>query len=765
MDLQVFFTLISTVFVFTLVTSALIRRGKNSRIWYLIALLIITILWELLIVAANQKTGVQIGLIINKGVFLFVPIYLLTFFQLIKTFTDKRRSFTSILFYISIVFSITASLSPFLVEDIRFNQQFSIYDVVRGPLYPYYLISVLLDVVIIFYNLYKLLKVSKGREKLQIEFLIYGTGFLVVATLITNAILPITTGSSIYSTLSPLWVSVWVAVLFYTTLRHRLFDISYIIGRVVYYLISAVFLYGEFYLFLFIGRQFLGGNTTPQAFIFGIPMALTIAISTQILNEKVVLKVSNFFMYSKYDPEETLRLLSKEMSPLLDIEKVLQIATKSIADPLHPTFIKFFIKSKFERDIIFTSDEQTKKINDNEIATAIDVLVKNDLTNQIIYEEIIENPIIGNPGVKKAVETLSKFNIKVLQIIPSKKSKLSYLTLGEKENNIAYTQQDVDFLQALNSVLSVGIDRSLLYEETQAFAATLQKEVDKATADLRIANEQLKQLDSLKDDLISIAGHELRTPATIITNNVYLLEQNQKNTAKRLEYIKRIKEGVRREVEMITNLLEAARFGKKTIALEPVEVDIALIASTAAKELGYLAKEKKLDLTYVTSKDKELIDAIQKDGFILKPNQHFATDKVPAQADKSRIREVMDNLITNAVKYTDKGSIKIWVTEDKDNVCFYIKDTGIGIRDADKKNLFEKFSRIQNRNGSGLVRPGGTGLGLYVAKEIITMHGGEIGVESKGIPDEGSLFYFCIPKKFKGTIKQSEAAGGTSYTE
>jgi signal transduction histidine kinase len=212
---------------------------------------------------------------------------------------------------------------------------------------------------------------------------------------------------------------------------------------------------------------------------------------------------------------------------------------------------------------------------------------------------------------------------------------------------------------------------------------------------------------------------------------------------------------------MITSLLEASRLGKKQIKLQPIKFDLFGMVKQAAEEFKYLSNQKNLDMRFITNDDKDEIDIIQKKGFILKPHQHFVNEETIVEADKTRIREVIDNLITNAIKYTVTGWIKIWLVKEKDQICVFIKDTGIGIKPEEQDKLFQKFSRVESRSESGLVRPGGTGLGLYVAKSIVEMHGGKINVESKGIKGDGSLFSFSLSKDFKGTLKQSEESSST----
>jgi signal transduction histidine kinase len=150
------------------------------------------------------------------------------------------------------------------------------------------------------------------------------------------------------------------------------------------------------------------------------------------------------------------------------------------------------------------------------------------------------------------------------------------------------------------------------------------------------------------------------------------------------------------------------------------------------KENQYRAKDRKLKLTFKPT--KKVIPQVE--------------------ADRTRIHEVIENLMSNAIKYTPKGKIEVWCDANKADktILVYVKDTGIGISPKDKKMLFTKFGRIRNHVSkkermAQIVRPGGTGLGLYLVKGILRLHGGEIKVKST--LDEGSTFWFSLPIKHK----------------
>ena len=150
---------------------------------------------------------------------------------------------------------------------------------------------------------------------------------------------------------------------------------------------------------------------------------------------------------------------------------------------------------------------------------------------------------------------------------------------------------------------------------------------------------------------------------------------------------------------------------------------------------------KKLQLeTLVKSVIEELSRSIIKKG--LRFNYHKPAKPLPlARIDEEKIRQVVMNLIDNAVKYTKQGSITVKLAQTKNSVQFCVTDTGMGMSEEDQANLFKKFSRGA---GTSLVHTEGTGLGLYVAKSMILAHQGKIWAESPG-KDRGSKFCFELP--------------------
>jgi PAS domain S-box-containing protein len=237
-------------------------------------------------------------------------------------------------------------------------------------------------------------------------------------------------------------------------------------------------------------------------------------------------------------------------------------------------------------------------------------------------------------------------------------------------------------------------------------------------------NKRLLDLNKMKSELISRVSHELKTPITSIFGGTQiLLEVYKDNTcSEALEFIELINRGGKRLKVLIENLLDASRIESEKLNLNLQKDNIVEIIRNCINDNRYLANKRNI---------------------IVELNM---PEVVSIKIDKMRIEQVITNLLTNAIKNTPKkGIIKINLEEKGDNVYFKIIDTGIGLTEKEMENLFLRFGKIERYGQKMDVDIEGSGLGLYISKEIIGMHGGHIWVESAG-RNKGSTFYFKLFK-------------------
>lgn len=212
-----------------------------------------------------------------------------------------------------------------------------------------------------------------------------------------------------------------------------------------------------------------------------------------------------------------------------------------------------------------------------------------------------------------------------------------------------------------------------------------------------------KEIDKAKNEFVSLASHQLRTPTTAVNwysemlggEEVGVLNEKQK------EYINEIHHSNQRMIELVNTLLSVSRIELGTFAIQPGPTNFATIAQDVVKELQSLIREKKLQIINSYARDIPIIDS-----------------------DRKLLRIVFQNLLSNAVAYTpEKGTIKIKIKKTNTGIQTEIADTGCGIPQKARTKIYTKFFRADNAR---LLKPDGTGLGLYITKSIVEALGGTI---------------------------------------
>jgi len=237
------------------------------------------------------------------------------------------------------------------------------------------------------------------------------------------------------------------------------------------------------------------------------------------------------------------------------------------------------------------------------------------------------------------------------------------------------------------------------------------------------ANARLRELDKQKTEFVSIASHQLRGPIAAIVGYSSLTMDGSYGSVPKgiLVPIRRIFESGKRISIMVDDFLNVTRIeqGRMSYNLRPCDVN-AMVAKVV-NELGVIGEQKGLTISYQPSKDEPVMVA----------------------ADESKLAQVFQNLLDNAIKYTVEGSVTVTLTlsQRRDRALIIFTDTGIGIAADELHNLFQKFNRASNANSVSVY---GAGLGLYIAREIVKAHEGWIHIASPGV-GKGTTFTVELP--------------------
>lgn len=251
---------------------------------------------------------------------------------------------------------------------------------------------------------------------------------------------------------------------------------------------------------------------------------------------------------------------------------------------------------------------------------------------------------------------------------------------------------------------------------------SLYEQLRETSMQLAQANNKLQQLDKLKDDFVSIASHELRTPMTAIRSYVWMAlnRPDITLTEKMKKYLSRTLISTERLINLVNDMLNVSRIEAGSVEITPTAFDIVTLSKDVFDEVTPKSQEKNIHLVLGQTNIPKVF------------------------ADNDKVHQVLLNLIGNALKFTPTdGSISVNFLADGNFLDTTIKDTGVGISKEDQSKLFRKFERLDNSYVAAATT-GGTGLGLYICRLLVDKMGGKIWVYSDGL-GKGTAFTFTLP--------------------
>lgn len=304
------------------------------------------------------------------------------------------------------------------------------------------------------------------------------------------------------------------------------------------------------------------------------------------------------------------------------------------------------------------------------------------------------------------LQTQTKINNLLVYPLSSKGRPLGVIVFALHKPFEELNSEETNILGAFMDEAGIAIENTKLYN------------------DLRLANEHLMELDRMKDELVSVASHELRTPMTSIKSYLWMII-NKKGTLpseKKDEYIDRAYESSERMIKLVEDMLTVSRIEGGKIEIHLAPSDLTELINQVVADLSVQAQAKGAELVFLQ-----------------------ASSKLPlVLMDVDRTREVLVNLVGNALKYTpNKGKIDISVSEKDGWIEVSVHDSGKKISKEDLPRLFQKFGRLEGSFVSS-AEAGGTGLGLYITKGLVELQGGRIWVDTE--VKIGTSFVFTLKK-------------------
>jgi signal transduction histidine kinase len=557
------------------------------------------------------------------------------------------------------------------------------------------------------------IKKVQGNYRLQLIYVLVGSavGFLGGTT---NHFLML--GFSWFPPFGSPLAGLYPLVFAFAMVKHRLMDIKLVMRRYSVHLASL----GIILIIATTIKYFIELYYTDYSIWFDVFILLcSISVYPDVKNYFYRL-ANKYFFSSLYDSSEVIATLSEKLRSTLEAERIYEYIYQTLSNAFH---IKAFGVLTYEKNNVYiVRYNQGFKVEVQTSFPGDEALHKMFVEqNKIIITEEVKR--IGLFEGSQMIDLFLKMKVEILAPLNVKDKTIGLIVLGAKESGDMYNEEDLKVLEVVGAQAAISLENALLYEETKNFNIKLEKEVEKATRDLRRANTQLKKLDAAKSEFISIASHQLRTPLTVIKGYISMMLEGNFGTLTKLEEesLDKVFQSNERLIQLVENLLNISRIESGRLQFDFHEVDLNEMVESVIDELSGNAKKKGLILQYKA------------------PPQPLPKIKI----DDEKIRQVVMNLIDNAIKYTKQGSVTVKLEQIGKKIKFSVADSGMGIRPEDMVNLFKKFSR---GTGTSLVHTEGTGLGLYVARMMISAHKGKIWAESDG-EGKGSKFCFELPAK------------------
>ncbi|NQU77242.1 GAF domain-containing protein [Candidatus Falkowbacteria bacterium] len=504
-------------------------------------------------------------------------------------------------------------------------------------------------------------------------------------------------------------------------------DIRLLVTRSILYFLLIIYVAGLYTFLTFIAGELLVERAGVSSSFIPLFIAFVIVIGLDPLKRILTKYTDKLFYKGRIDYQKVLRHLSEVIALEINLDHLLD----SILEILNREL-------KIKNGVILLADKQGKFFKPESFLDGRKSVILDDKSplirylkkdkNLIITEELIrmtddaKTPTEKNylERVRKDLEDLDC--ALCLPVIIDKKL-TSVVIVGPKLSGDMFSFEDVRLFEVLAPQMAAAIEKAKLYEEVQDFSITLQQKVEKATHELQEANIHLRQLDKAKSEFLSIAAHQLRTPISGIKGYLSMLLDGDFGTLdeKKRKVMRTVFNSTERLNRLVNVFLNISRIESGRLKLSPSPVVVEELVESAINNFKIVAQRKKIELEFIKPKKKTK----------------------PINIDRDKITDVVNNLIDNSIKYTEKGKIAVQVKQEKGQVMFAVKDTGIGMAEEDLSGMFNKFSRT---SASERINTGGSGLGLYIAKRLVEAHGGKIWAKSPG-RGQGSTFMFSLPIK------------------
>ena len=541
---------------------------------------------------------------------------------------------------------------------------------------------------------------------------IYMTGLLVssIPGFVVDLLLP-ALGDYRYVWVGPVAIILFLFAIMYSIVKYRLMDVKTAVARSVSYMLllialAVVYIISAYIISIVIFQRTL--TIDSRLNFMNMVLAILLAFLYQPIKRFFNKLTDRVFYYGEYDADTFAREISKILTYTADLQLLTRRVGNYIASSLKAEKVAFCIP---EKGIYGRTGRRRLSVVEEDVRRIMDYYYK-----YCSFPEVILANQVKDPELKKLLDI---HRTKIVIPLLHQNQETGILFLGEHKS-LGYSSRDIEMLESIAGELAVSIRNSLSMEEINELNKSLQRRIDEATKELRFSNRQLQRLDEAKNEFISMASHQLRTPLTSIKGYLDMMLEGDlgKISPTQRAVLREAFSSSERMVRLINDFLNVSRLQTGKFTIDKQSVDIVQILRDEVSLLKVVADQRSVEMVLKIDK------------------------KIPSLAvDSEKISQVMLNMIDNAIYYSSPHKkVAITLKSSGKMIEFSVKDSGIGVPKSEQANLFGKFFRGTNAKKR---RPDGTGVGLFLAKKVILSHDGEMIFESE--EGKGSTFGFRLP--------------------
>lgn len=688
-------------------------KKLTNRIFLSICLCFVV--WSVSILSFLSTDSHSTALISSKIFYIIAGIFPCLLFLFASIFpTGNISSLTKVLVGL-VGTAVTLSIlfiPDFIVKEVAIGTESGnlvVVEPISYIIYAVYFVSIFAAGIYVAFR-----KFIEGRGDLRMQSGLYAFGILLnsIPGSITNLFLPYF-GVYEYIWVGPVTSAFFVGFATYAIVRHGLFDIRLAAVRSLAYGLSIIVLASIYYFLAFIvSMTFFRGEVTSAFSVspLNIGLALVLAFAFQPIKGFFDRITDKIFFRDRYNSTDFYKRLSSLLGSTTDLRGLLQRAAQEIGDTLKAEQTLFYVWQDEHK--VSAGTVKHAKIPEEDIRLL-------QTTSPVgLVDEVIVRALL--PEGDKVRRMLTSHHIAVALPLRQSSQTIGYLLLGEHQA-ASYTTRDVKVLASIGDELTIAIRNALSVQAVRDLNATLEQRIEKATEELRRTNARLRRLDQAKDEFLSMASHQLRTPLTSVKGYISMMLDGDtgKTTAMQKKVLSEAFSSSERMVHLIHDFLNVSRLQTGRFMLELNEVDLRQLVKEEVTSLQRVAEARRMKLHF---------DDQTKDLPML-------------MLDDTKMRQVVMNYIDNAIYYSQpETTINVELATTKKDVTLKVIDTGIGVPKSEQARLFEKFYRASNARKQ---RPDGTGVGIFLAKRVVEAQGGEIVFSSK--EGKGSTFGFRLP--------------------